>query len=96
MALAGGRSICRSVRPPSSGASCTDGMRTAYGRGCATRYLALLATKTSALIHDTGLRLRWPLACNGIYLNAGDLSLSSLAVTPLAGHVAGRSRGWPH
>ena len=68
-------------------------MRTAYGRGCATRYLALLATKTSALIHDTGLRRRWPLACNGIYLNARDLSLSSLAVTPLAGHVAGRFRG---
>ena len=35
-------------------------------------------------------------ACNGIYLNAGDLSLSSLAVTPLDGHVAGRFRGWPH
>ena len=58
MALAGGRSICRSARPPSSGASCTDSMRTAYGRGCATRYLALLARKTSALSHDTGLRRR--------------------------------------
>jgi hypothetical protein len=46
----------------------------------------------STLIHDTALRWRWPLVCNGIYLKAGDLSRSPLEVTPLAGHVAGRFR----
>lgn len=45
---------------------------------------------TSALIRDAVLRRRWPLVCNGIYLKAGDVSLSPLEVTPLAGHVAGR------
>ncbi len=49
----------------------------------------------SALIHDTGLRLRWPLVCNGVYLKAGDLSRSPLEVTPLAGHVTGRFRAEP-
>jgi hypothetical protein len=47
---------------------------------------------TSALIHDTALRRRWPLVCNGIYLKAGDLSRSPLEVTPLAGHVTARFR----
>jgi hypothetical protein len=47
---------------------------------------------TSALIHDTALRRRWPLVCNGVYLKAGDLSRSPLEVTPLAGHVTGRFR----
>ena len=46
----------------------------------------------SALIHDTALRQRWPLVCNGVDLKAGDLSRSPLEVTPLAGHVAGRFR----
>jgi predicted nucleotidyltransferase len=46
----------------------------------------------SALIHDTALRRRWPLVCNGVYLKAGDLSRSPLEVTPLAGHVTGRFR----
>jgi Domain of unknown function (DUF4111) len=50
---------------------------------------------SSALIHDAVLRRRWPLVCNGIYLKAGDLSRSPLAVTPLAGHVAGRFRAAP-
>jgi hypothetical protein len=45
-----------------------------------------------ALIHDTALQRRWPLACNGIYLRINDLSRSPLAVTPLAGHVTGRFR----
>jgi hypothetical protein len=30
--------------------------------------------------------------CNGVYLQAGDLSRSPLEVTPLAGHVTGRFR----
>ena len=47
---------------------------------------------TSALIHDTALRRRWPLVCNGIYLKAGDLARSPLEVMPLAGHVTGRFR----
>ena len=46
----------------------------------------------SALIHDTALRVRWPLVCNGVYLKGSDLSRSPLEVTPLAGHVAGRFR----
>ncbi|MBV9838726.1 MAG: nucleotidyltransferase domain-containing protein, partial [Solirubrobacterales bacterium] len=46
----------------------------------------------SSLIHDTALRGRWPLICNGVYITAGDLSRSPLEVTPLAGHVAGRFR----
>ncbi len=33
--------------------------------------------------------------CNGVYLKAGDLSLSPLEVTPLAGHVTGRFRAAP-
>jgi hypothetical protein len=49
----------------------------------------------SALLHDTALRRRWPLVCNGVYLHAGDLSRSPLEVTPLAGHVAGRFRASP-
>jgi hypothetical protein len=47
---------------------------------------------TSALIHYTALRRRWPTVCNGIYLKAGDLSHSPLELTPLAGHVTGRFR----
>ena len=47
---------------------------------------------TSALIHDTALRRRWPLVCNGIYLKAGDLARSPLEVSPLAGHATGRFR----
>jgi hypothetical protein len=49
----------------------------------------------SALIHDTALRRRRPLVCNGVYLKAGDLSRSPLEVTPLAGHVSGRFRAAP-
>jgi hypothetical protein len=47
---------------------------------------------TSALAHDTALRWRWPLVCNGIYLRPGDLSQSPLIVTPIAAHVSGRFR----
>jgi predicted nucleotidyltransferase len=46
----------------------------------------------AALTHDTALRRRWPLVCNGVYLKAGDLARSPLEVTPLAGHVTGRFR----
>ncbi len=46
----------------------------------------------AAVTHDTAVRHRWPLVCNGIYLKAGDLSRSPLEVTPLAGHVTGRFR----
>ena len=46
----------------------------------------------SALIRDVGLRRRWPLVGNGIYLRPGDLAKSPLDVTPLAGHVSGRFR----
>ena len=45
-----------------------------------------------AVLHDVALRRRWPLVCNGIYLQAGDLSMSPLEVIPLAGHVTGRFR----
>jgi hypothetical protein len=48
-----------------------------------------------ALLGDVAWRRRWPLVCNGIYLRAGDLSRSPLAVTPLAGHVSGRFRVAP-
>lgn len=47
---------------------------------------------TSALIHDVAMRRRWPLVCNGFYLQSGDLGRSPLEVTPLAGHVSGRFR----
>ncbi len=47
---------------------------------------------TAALAHDVALRQRWPLVCNGIYIQAGDLSSAPLDVIPLAGHVAGRFR----
>jgi hypothetical protein len=46
----------------------------------------------SALVRDVGLRRRWPLVANGIYLRPGDLAKSPLGVTPLAGHVSGRFR----
>ena len=46
----------------------------------------------SALLHDLGLRGRWPLVCNGIYLRAEDLASSPLEVVPIAGHVTGRFR----
>ncbi len=46
----------------------------------------------STLVHDTALRRRWPLVCNGIYLRGADLSKPSLEVTPVAGHVSGRFR----
>ncbi len=58
-----------------------------------TRIRALhMGRWTSALIHDVGLRRRWPLVCNGIYLRRDDLAKSPLEVTPLAAHVAGRFR----
>jgi Domain of unknown function (DUF4111) len=44
----------------------------------------------AALARDVALRRRWPVVCNGSYLPADALSRSPLAVTPLAGHVAGR------
>jgi hypothetical protein len=47
---------------------------------------------TASLVHDVALRRRWPLVCNGVYLKAGDLSVSPLQVTPLAAYVAGRFR----
>ncbi len=43
-----------------------------------------------AVLGDGALRRRWPLVCNGSYLERGDLARSPLEVTPLAGHVAGR------
>jgi hypothetical protein len=43
----------------------------------------------AGLAHDA-TRGRWPLVCNGSYLERGMLSRSPLEVTPLAGHVAGR------
>jgi hypothetical protein len=46
----------------------------------------------SALMRDSASRSRWPLVCNGVYLQADDLLRSPLEVTPLAGHVAGRFR----
>jgi hypothetical protein len=39
---------------------------------------------------DAVLRRRWPLVCNGSYLQRSALSRSPLQVTALAGHVAGR------
>ena len=47
------------------------------------------------LIRDVAVGWRWPLVCNGIYLKDGDLSISPLRVTPLAGHVEGRFRVAP-
>jgi hypothetical protein len=44
----------------------------------------------AALVGDAGLRRRWPLVCNGSYLERGALSRSPLEVSALAGHVAGR------
>ncbi len=44
----------------------------------------------AALIGDAVLRRRWPLVCNGSYLERGALSRSPSEVTALAGHVAGR------
>jgi hypothetical protein len=66
-------------------------------RGLSRRELARLRAVhmgrwTSAIVHDTALRRRWPLVCNGIYLRSGDLSKSALMVTPVAGHVSGRFR----
>ncbi|MBV8219801.1 MAG: DUF4111 domain-containing protein [Solirubrobacterales bacterium] len=46
----------------------------------------------SALVHDSALRRRWPLVCNGIYVRPEDLTKSPLTVTPVAGHVSGRFR----
>ena len=43
----------------------------------------------AALVRDAGLRRRWPLVCNGSYLQWADLSRSPSNVTPVAGHVAG-------
>ena len=43
-----------------------------------------------ALVRDGVLRRRWPLVCNGSYLERGALSRSPLEATALAGHVAGR------
>jgi hypothetical protein len=44
----------------------------------------------AALARDAVVRRRWPLVCNGSYLERGALSRSPLEVTPLAGHAAGR------
>jgi Domain of unknown function (DUF4111) len=44
----------------------------------------------AALVGDVALRRRWPLVCNGSYLERGALSRSPREVTALAGHVAGR------
>ncbi len=44
----------------------------------------------AALAGDAALRRRWPLVCNGSYLERGALARSPLAVSALAGHVAGR------
>jgi hypothetical protein len=44
----------------------------------------------AALLGDAVLRRRWPLVCNGSYLERGALARSPLEVTPLAGHIAGR------
>jgi len=46
----------------------------------------------AALVRDVGGHGRWPLVCNGSYLAPGSLAASPRAVTPLAGHVAGRFR----
>jgi hypothetical protein len=46
----------------------------------------------SSLVRDVGLRSRWPLVCNGIYLRRCDLAKSPLEVTPIAAQVAGRFR----
>jgi hypothetical protein len=65
----------------------------ALGRAELARLRAVhLGRWAAALVHDVALRGRWPLVCNGIYLRAGDLSLSPLEVTPVAGHVTGRFR----
>lgn len=65
----------------------------ALGRTELARLRAVhLGRWTAALVHDVALRRRWPLVCNGIYLRAVDLSISPLAVIPLAGHVTGRFR----
>lgn len=45
---------------------------------------------TAALAGDVALRRRWPLVCNGSYLERGALTRSPREVTALAGHVAGR------
>jgi hypothetical protein len=65
----------------------------ALGRAELARLRAMHVGRwTAALVHDVALRRRWPLVYNGIYLQAGDLSSSPLAVIPLAGHVTGRFR----
>jgi Domain of unknown function (DUF4111) len=65
----------------------------ALGRAELARLRAMHVGRwTAAVLHDVALRRRWPLVCNGIYLRAGDLSLSPLEVVPLAGHVTGRFR----
>ena len=64
-----------------------------FGRAELARLRAMHVGRwTSSLVHDLAWRRRWPLVCNGIYLRAGDLSISPLEVTPLAGHVTGRFR----
>lgn len=35
-------------------------------------------------------RLRWPLVCNGVFVEHEDLKRSALRVTPVASHVAGK------
>ncbi len=65
----------------------------ALGRAELARLRAIHVGRwTAAVLHDVALRRRWPLVCNGIYLRAGDLSMSPLEVIPLAGHVTGRFR----
>jgi hypothetical protein len=65
----------------------------ALGRGELAKLRAVHVGRwTAAVLHDLAWRRRWPLVCSGIYLRAGDLSISSLEVTPLAGHVTGRFR----
>ena len=62
-----------------------------FGRAELARLRAMHVGRwTASLVHDLAWRRRWPLVCNGIYVTAGDLSISPLEVTPLAGHVTGR------
>ncbi|MBV9807486.1 MAG: hypothetical protein JO286_09915 [Solirubrobacterales bacterium] len=63
------------------------------GRRELTRLRAIhLGRWAAALARDVGLHGRWPLVCNGSYLPPASLAASPRAVTPLAGHVAGRFR----
>jgi Aminoglycoside adenylyltransferase, C-terminal domain len=56
------------------------------------RIRAVHLTRWISSLSDAAFRLRWPLVCNGCYLESGDLRRSPLEVTPLAGTTAGRFR----